>query len=983
MVPRLAVGLLGATGLAVDGRAVAPGSPGQTAVLAMLALTPGTFVPVQTLVDGLYGDRLPDGPQRVVANHVYRLRRALQPGRGKGEPTLLEHRPRTGYRLLAGRADVDALAFSDAVTAASSEADPATAARVLADALALWRGEALAGIPGPYAEAARESLAGQREAATARYLELLVESGREHEAIPGLEDALGRDPHQERLVAALMSAYHQAGRTAAALAAYDRARRALADDLGLEPGPALRRRHTEILTSAPAPPSTAPDAPSARDASAHGGRGVGAAPVCADLPAVLPDFTGRERETGDIVAALTAAPARPVLITGMGGVGKTSLAIRAAHAVKGAFPGGQLHIDLLGADSRPLDPGDALDQFLRRLGVAEADIPGPLAHRAALYRTLLAERPMLVLLDNVRDHAHAEALLPGSPHCATLLTSRALLPELAGAHRVTLDVLSEDDAVELLTRIIGAGRARAEPESVRHLAALCGQLPLAVRVAASRLATRPAWTVASLVGRLDDEHHRLRRLRTGDLDVRASFELSYRQLVPEQARALRLLAAVAPQPVSPDVAAAVLDRSPIEAEDLCEALADVGLMASTGEWEYRFHDLLRLYGRELAEEAERIPALVRMLEYYLVTLRNTHPVMSPAERLPRLVTPARTDGREFADRRRAVVWFHTAQGDLFDAIEQASREPGIPIALPADVLMAITPLAFNNVRIDRLETSARKLGRAAAERGDAAAEGRALFLEGGAVSRRFLVDEALPLTGRAVELLRGIGDDAMLPYVLNHLGGEQLTERDFPGALASLDEAVRFSRSTGNPACESFALALRGVALLANGRPGEAVEDGERALALAHEINDLGAQARALLYLGNVHLWTGRQDAALDAFRESVRILRVIGGRYWESLALSWLARACNHVGDHEAARVHAEEACTVASTEEDDYFYARGLTQLGWALRELGETGRARDCLLEAQRVFTELRLPDASEPAELLPADPPDAPHADLRRS
>ncbi|WP_026411410.1 AfsR/SARP family transcriptional regulator [Actinomadura oligospora] len=997
--PAVSVGLLGATELAVGGRTVAPGSPGQTAILAMLALSPGAFVPVQTIVDGLYGDDLPDGPQRVVASHVYRLRKSLQPRRGRGEPSLLEHRPRTGYRLLAGRADVDALAFADAVSAASTaadtgtDADPGKAARTLSEAvrtlsgaLALWRGEALAGIPGPFAETARGSLAGQREAATARYLELLVAAGREHEAIPGLVRALDHDPHQERLVAALMSAYHRVGRTADALAAYGRARHALAEDLGLEPGPALRERHAEILSGAPDPAS----ARQAAETVPGGGsvtvtaRGavLGEAdesrrPVCADLPAVLPDFTGRRRERAGIVAALTEDPARPVVINGMGGVGKTSLAIRAAHEVKGLFPGGQLYIDLRGADGRPVDPGEALDQFLRRLGVPEADIPGSLDNRAALYRTLLAERPMLVLLDNVRDHAHAEALLPGTPHCATLLTSRALMPELAGAHRVGLDVLDEDDAVALLTRIIGAERARSEPEPVRELAALCGQLPLAVRVVAARLATRPGWSVASFAGRLDDEQHRLRRLRTGDLDVRASFELSYRQLLPEQARALRLLAAVAPQPVSSAVAAAVLDRPPIEAEDLCEALVDVGLMNSTGEWEYRFHDLLRLYGRELAEDAERVPALLRLLEFYLVTLRNTHPVISPADRVPRLVSPTGTAGREFADRRRAVAWFHEEQGDVFDAVERASREPGIPIALPADVLMAIYPAAFNNVRTDRLESSARELGRAAAERGDPAAEGRALYLEGGAMSRRFLVDEALPRTGRAVDLLRGTGDDGMLPYVLNHLGGEQLTARDFPGALASLDEAVRISRSTANPACESFALALRGVALLANGRPQEAVAEGEKALALAHDINDLGARARALIYLGGIRLWTGRPAEALEGFHESVRILRVIGGRYWESLASSWLARAYNVVGDFESARAHAEDACAVASTEGDDYFHARGLAELGRALHELGEPGRARACLSEAHRVFTALSLPDTSDTAALLaPLGGPDDP-------
>lgn len=978
--PAVSVGLLGGAELAVDGRTVAPGSPGQTAILAMLALSPGAFVPVQTIVDGLYGHELPEGPQRVVASHVYRLRKSLQPKRGKGEPSLLEHRPRTGYRLLAERAGVDALAFADAVSAAntSAGADPSKAARILSEALSLWRGEALEGIPGPFAETARGSLAAQREAAAARHLELLVVAGRDDEAIPGLVRALDHDPHQERLVAALMSAYHRLGRTADALAAYGRARHALAEDLGLEPGPALRERHAQILADASDPSSahltTTVGGRSETDSddAAVVGEGEMSAEarqvVCADLPAVLPDFTGRRRETADIVAALSEDPARPVVINGMGGVGKTSLAIRAAHEVKHLFPGGQLYIDLRGADGPPVEPGEALDQFLRRLGVAEGDIPNSLANRAALYRTLLAGRPMLVLLDNVRDHAHVQALLPGTPHCATLLTGRALLPELAGAHRIGLDVLDEDDAVDLLTRIIGAERARAEPEPVRELAALCGQLPLAVRVVASRLATRPGWTVASLAGRLDDEHHRLRRLRTGDLDVRATFELSYRQLPPEQARAVRLLAAVAPQPVSSAVAAAVLDRPPLEAEDLCEALVDVGLMTSTGEWEYRFHDLLRLYGRELAGEAEPIPALLRLLEFYLVTLRNTHPVISPSERLPRRVTPTSAAGREFADRRRAVVWFHEAQDDVFDAIERASREPGIPIALPADVLMAITPLAFNDVRTDRLEGSARVLGRAAAERGDPAAEGRALFLEGGAVSRRFMVDEALPLTGRAVDLLRGIGDDGMLPYVLNHLGGERLTERDFPGALVALDEAVRISRSTANPACESFALALRGVAQLANGRPAEATADGERALALAHEINDLGARARALLYLGNVQLWTGRPDEALAGFHESVRILRVIGGRYWESLALSWLARAYNHAGDFEAAREHAQDGCAVASSEGDDYFHARGLTQLGWALRELGETDRARTHLSKAHRIFTALRLPDVSDVAALL---------------
>lgn len=292
-------------------------------------------------------------------------------------------------------------------------------------------------------------------------------------------------------------------------------------------------------------------------------------------------------------------------LAGIGGVGKTTLAVHVAHRARPVFPDGQLYVDLQGAGARAAEPETVLGAFLRALGTAESAIPDSLEERAALYRSLLDGRRILVLLDNARDAAQVRPLLPGTEGCAALVTSRVRMVDLAGAHLVDLDVMSPDEALSLFTRIVGEERVASEREAALDVVAACGFLPLAIRIAASRLASRRTWTVSVLAAKLADERRRLDELQAGDLAVKATFELGYGALEPAQARAFRLLGLADGPDISLRAAAAVLDLPPEEAEDLLESLVDTSLLESAAPGRYRYHDLVRLYARSCAERDEQ------------------------------------------------------------------------------------------------------------------------------------------------------------------------------------------------------------------------------------------------------------------------------------------------------------------------------------------------------------------------------------------
>jgi DNA-binding SARP family transcriptional activator len=577
------------------------GTPKAHATLAVLLCRAGEVVSVDAIVDALWPESPPAAAVKNVQLYVHQLRRAL------GDAGRITRRS-GGYLLATQPGEIDARRFSGLVgqqATAAAAGDLEAARSLLVQALRLWRGErAYAGIgavPPVSAEARR--LAEVRLAALSSRIDIDVRLGGHAELVPELVGLTGQHPLHERFWAQLMIVLHRSGRTAEALAAYDRARRIIAEETGLDPGMELRDLQQGILTGAADMPSS------------H------ALPPGRLTPRMLPpdsaDFTGRLGELPVLTAALggseePAGAPRPacgvpvVALSGQGGVGKTALAVHAAHTLADSYPDGQLFAVLSGTQPAPADPDQVLGRFLRALGVPVQAIPDEGEERAALYRSMVGGRRVLVVLDDAADEAQVLPLLPGTASCAVIVTSRARLGALPGVRHVDLAPLPAEDGLRLLERIAGLARTASDPCASRQLVGVCAGLPLALRIAGSRLASRPHWSVGELAGQLADERKRLDALRHRDLELRASFALSYRGLGPAEQRLFRLLGLLDAPDVAVWTAAALLDTSPAEAGQLLEILADARMVEVTGSGQadqrrYRLHDLVRIYARELAE----------------------------------------------------------------------------------------------------------------------------------------------------------------------------------------------------------------------------------------------------------------------------------------------------------------------------------------------------------------------------------------------
>ncbi|WP_250285546.1 BTAD domain-containing putative transcriptional regulator [Frankia sp. CiP1_Cm_nod2] len=596
------------------------GSAKQRTVLAVLLADLGRPVPQDLLIDRVWGDAPPAEVRNALYTYVTRLRRILACTRQAEGGKVELVRQRGGYLIDADPALLDLNRHRCLAERARAVADssPERACHLFRQAADLWRGEPLAGLPGDWAARVRERLVPQRLGVLAERANLEIGLGRADRVIDELQEALTENELFEPLSCQLIRALWHAGRSAEALECYARVRRRIADEFGVEPGARLRRLHEAILQGtleATAPVTPAAPAGSRPDAvgPAEGDEppATQPRPPCL-LPAAVGDLTGRDEEAELLCQRLTVTsspPSMPVVaVLGMGGLGKTVLAVHVAHRLREHFDDGQLYVDLHGQQRSPVDPDDALARFLRALGVADSEIPLGLDARAELYRSLLADRRVLVVLDGAADESQIEPLLPGSGSCGVLITSRARLAALS-CTRLHLSVLEVGNATRMLARIVGDDRASADPVAARELVRLCGYLPLAVRVAAARLVAHPHWKISGLVSRLVDERHRIAELHHGALEVRGSFDLSYQRIDPQARQLLRRLGLLGRSIFSSRVVEQVLRTDQRTAEGILDRLIDAQMLdvagtGPAGDVLFRLHELVRIHARDRAEHEE-------------------------------------------------------------------------------------------------------------------------------------------------------------------------------------------------------------------------------------------------------------------------------------------------------------------------------------------------------------------------------------------
>ncbi|MFH8221559.1 BTAD domain-containing putative transcriptional regulator [Streptomyces sp. NPDC018057] len=939
--------------------ALPTGSPQQRALLAALLLREGRTATAAELIDALWGEEPPSQALAALRTYASRLRKVLDPGVLVSESG--------GYAVRG--LDAGALDLATAQDL-GTEADKARAAgdlhrarALLGRALHLWDGEPLAGVPGPYAEAQRVRLEEWRLQLLEARLDMDLEQARHGDAVSELTALTAAHPLRERLRELLMLALYRSGRQAEALAVYADTRRLLADELGVDPRPELRELQQRILRADPA--LAEPSAPAPEP--------VAAQVRPAQLPATVPDFTGRASFVTELSDMLASAEGRVMAVSalaGIGGVGKTTLAVHVAHRARASFPDGQLYVDLQGAGQRAAEPETVLGSFLRALGTADSAIPDSLEERAALYRSVLDGRRVLVLLDNARDAAQIRPLLPGTEGCAALVTSRVRMVGLAGAHLVDLDVMSPEEALQLFVRIVGEERVASEREAALDVVAACGFLPLAIRIAASRLAARRTWTVSVLAAKLADERRRLDELQAGDLAVKATFELGYGQLEPAQARAFRLLGLADGPDISLAAAAAVLDLPAEDTEDLLEALVDTSLLESAAPGRYRFHDLVRLYARACAERDERTPgerdaAMSRLLDFYLATAAGAYALERPGDRLVDHLHTARHPGLVFEDRHKAQDWLYTEAVSLLACVRQSTQPAFLERAV--DTLWAAVDLAESGTNSKAYESVAAAL-RDAAER-DAAprAQARALICLAYVHSITGRFDLAVRAAERSARLSAGT-DPLAACWAYNTLGVIAIYQKRFEDGEGLLTRAIEGFRACQDRAGEASALCNLSRIHLDSGRIHSAVSLAQQGTDMYDDMGHALKGANGRYALGLALTQSGRTSEAAARLQEALTVFQDSRQQLWAGMTLFRLAEVDLAAQRPAQAAAGAELALGVLRDIGGDWRRGNVLVVLGRALSGIGQTGRAQVCWQDALALYEASGAPEAEAVRALI---------------
>ncbi|MER7456806.1 BTAD domain-containing putative transcriptional regulator [Micromonospora sp. NPDC126480] len=951
--------ILGPLEVLVEGTAVPLGGRRNQMILAVLAAEANRVVPVDRLVDAVWDEAPPPTARSQVQICVSALRRALSRA---GAPDVIATRP-PGYLVRIGTGHLDADVFDDLVTYARvlvENGRDADAAVELRRALALWRGPALGALPSRVLAAAAGRLDERRLTATEELIRVELALGRHDDLIDELTALVAEHPLRERLHGHLMLALYRAGRQAEALRAYRHARTLLVEELGIEPGAELRRLEKAILVGAPEldPPARSPNPAAPARAAPRP-----AAPCL--LPAAIADFTGRRDETRRLVARLaevttTAAPV--VVVTGAPGTGKTATAVHVAHRVRGAFPDGQLYAHLAGSGPAPTAPGEILVRFLRALGMSGNAIPDGVEERAELFRSHLADRRVLVVLDDVGDESQVPPLLPGSVSCRVLVTSRSRLPGLPGADRVEVGALDRESAVELLGRIAGPERVREETGPALTIAELCGGLALALRIAGARLAARPHWRLARLADRLADETQRLDELEHGELGIRASLSFSYDALRERDRQMLLRLVLLDVPEVTAWMGGALADTDPAAAEESLERLVDAqlleGIVDDGGPSRYRVPELVRVFARQRSAVADA-PAEVdaarrRFLGMLLHLTDEAHRreyggdftvLHGPAERRP--LPPEQVD-RLLA---RPVDWLDTERMTLVAAVRQSAALGWS--AYCWDLALGAVTLFEARAHFDLWQETAGLALACATAAGDARGEAAMHYSAGTLLLFQRRMDCAADRLEAARAGFERCADGHGLALVLRNLAHvDRLADRP-ERARRRYAAALDGLRAAGDLVGQAHVLQNLASLALEAGQPDRARALLDESLAHCRRAGAHRVEAQVLHRLGDVALHEDDAARAVEAYAAVLRSVRHVGDRIGEMYALLGLGRAAARLDQHDTASARLSEALHLAREVGERFVEGKALHALADLDVARGRTDLAVGRLAEAATIF------------------------------
>ncbi|CAM3580552.1 BTAD domain-containing putative transcriptional regulator [Kibdelosporangium persicum] len=947
--------LLGTLDVTVAGRAITVPAGRQQVVLAGLLLRGNQIVRVSELIDWLWDEETPDNAASTAQAYVRRLRQTLN---AKDLITTMPH----GYRINLAPDELDLFRFRSLVKQADETADPAARTDLITRALAQWRGPALADIPAcSFREREVTRLTEEHLRATEIRVDCDLALGRHAQLLPELRNLTTQHPFRERLQSQLMVALYRSGRQVEALAQFQDVRARLADEFGVDPGEQLRQLHQRILTNDPA--LTLPSKP--RPAEAADVPAVAAVPaqrpVPRQLPAGLRDFVGREETYEQIVTLLSgdAGTGVPVVaISGQPGVGKSALAVQVAHHLRARFPDGQLFVDLLGnALDRELTAEQVLARFLQALGLPPDQLPDDLNGLVGAYRTALADRNVLVVLDNAASAGQVRNLLPTTPGSGALVTSRRPLRGLAvlgGAQLVNLDVLDTEQSIALLNTIVGHDRLH-DPDALGEVAELCGHLPLALRIAGANLLLRDDDSAQAYV--TDLRHgNRLTALEIEDdpgATVRAVFDLSYLALKPEVARLFRQLSLV-PGPDFSREAVAVLGRlSQQRADKLLAELVVAGLIQQTAADRFRFHDLLRLYSAERCQieenPGETEAARARLFAYYVRWLDAVADVLWRTwSRLPRTEVELAVPSPTFDHQAPAFAWMDQEGPNVIAAILDAAEHGPVHAAWHLVESLCAYLVTRGRYRAEGF-IAARAALQAAQAAGDAHAEAAMHYVH---ASISYRVQEhaaAMAHTLAELEAYDRCESHEGRARALVSLGILYQADGKLRAAAEQVEKGVRLAEEHGFDAVRLFGLINLSVIEEQRGHLDRAEWSAYEALKMAPASGNPVTEAASRVCLGHVMVRQGRFGDAIGQYTAALARYRETGTRHYVAETLRGLANANTLTGDHQAALAHAHEALAVAEESGIDQDQVDSLVTLAAAHQGMGHTDEAATCARNA----------------------------------